>query len=1102
MTSLFNVFSSLDDSIKLTGDTAYRNASQNGNTGNDSVRKYGEPDSLHHTSLHQGKQFKKYQEKILFKNQKNANKVSRREGFQGSFNSGSGSGSGSGSDSSQSQQVLNETAISSQEQTNDQQLTGTDLSLAKEYKASIKGLDESIKKYYERTNKKTNPYLNKVVAFTSGECCYVNNKGYIAYIPTWQTFLNAGGTQEQIDKMIYLTIPMPDNFWTEGTVINTTPPLITSTLATIMIGTGGQVGHEGQTVFVDRMLENPTPTYLGCYADNPTQSVMTFIGSAPASGAVIVNGNFSQPAIADNTYEYLDDSSTVPGWTFSWASLMNNSTAWGYATPYPVGNQAATIQATSSIGQYVNMDEGTYNLSFWACGRPNYSGSNTINVVLNSATVTSITPPVNVWTSYDVSLNVTTSGTNVIQFIGTIDNDNNSTAIQGVTLSSGSSDSSGNYTLQQCQQAAIINGYQYFGLQNVNTATGQGYCAVSNDQVSATSLGASTIATGTTSLWSSNTGNGVGSYATVTNTGALVVYNSSGTIVYTTDASGATPSNYYGCYGDAGTRAMTTMVDGGATNYTVASCMQQAQNQGMNYFGLEWVQSNGQGQCFLSNDIDQSREYGLASNCTSVSGDMYGGGWSNAVYGVSPGVDYYLTAQDDGNLVLYRGQGPNDDQGVIWATGTQNQLQDANPAYQASSGVYGVNYITVGQALYPGDFIGNTNGSGYLIMQSDGNLVYYTSQMGTNCSTLTNTLNTPSGTNATSKAASLTQMGGGQYGTALYQLPGVGIPGNMGQLGYVDNNSTLYTFPASNSSVPICAANYGTTNATNNNAGSPVASQYICPKEAPVCQNYVSDYQWGTCTNTKLLNKYTKIPGMDNEGADMWTDLSGVQMIWYGTAFGQPAATVQDCENTCNSYNDCFGFAFSNGTCYPKTNDMSYSGNNDNPAVDLYTRHKEVAGPPLGVPKVTTPISSTAWGNYYQGGVIKEGFTGWREGFREGYGLNEDPIVQSALSSLNNLDTSFNNISSQVNETIGKFSSYTGLVNKQATQNSANFNKYKRELNDTTKRINQMKEKELGNFERIKEDTDIRVLQETYGFLFWSILAIGSLLILMKIQTN
>jgi hypothetical protein len=95
-------------------------------------------------------------------------------------------------------------------------------------------------------------------------------------------------------------------------------------------------------------------------------------------------------------------------------------------------------------------------------------------------------------------LNVTTSGSNVIEFFGTIPNDDNSTAIQGVALSTGSADSSGNYTLQQCQQAAIINGYQYFGLQNVNPATGIGYCAVSNDQVSATSLGTSTVATGTT----------------------------------------------------------------------------------------------------------------------------------------------------------------------------------------------------------------------------------------------------------------------------------------------------------------------------------------------------------------------------------------------------------------------------------------------------------------------------------------------------------------------------------------------------------------------------------------------------------------------------
>lgn len=37
---------------------------------------------------------------------------------------------------------------------------------------------------------------------------------------------------------------------------------------------------------------------------------------------------------------------------------------------------------------------------------------------------------------------------------------------------------------------------------------------------------------------------------------------------------------------------------------------------------------------------------------------------------LSPNGQYYLIMQSDGNLVLYKGSGPNDNQGVVWNTRT------------------------------------------------------------------------------------------------------------------------------------------------------------------------------------------------------------------------------------------------------------------------------------------------------------------------------------------------------------------------------------------------------------------------------------------------
>jgi hypothetical protein len=90
-----------------------------------------------------------------------------------------------------------------------------------------------------------------------------------------------------------------------------------------------------------------------------------------------------------------------------------------------------------------------------------------------------------------------------------------------------------------------------------------------------------------------------------------------------------------------------------------------------------------------------------------------------------PQSNYFLILQDDGNVVIYRGTSPSDNQGVIWATGTNGQQQDVNPNYAASNGKYGQNWIPQGSTLAAGDFIGSTSGNMALVMQGDGNLVLY-----------------------------------------------------------------------------------------------------------------------------------------------------------------------------------------------------------------------------------------------------------------------------------------------------------------------------------------------------------------------------------------
>jgi hypothetical protein len=721
-------------------------------------------------ALNQGANFKNYQNKIKNKIKKDINNVNSKEGFQ-SFNNAKNNTTNL---AEQSKQILSETR------------TGKDSSLQNEYNSVLLQYQKKLAEvsggtsdFLDRVSPQKNPYLNTNIRFTTGHICYVTNQGVVKWIPSgeiWDSLRNSPGK-----TYTDVNIPWLTEYFTTGTIIPTTPSLLSGNNMAL----GETCGNEGTNVYVDKLITNSTANYNGCYANNST----TFIGGTPPdnSNTFITNGNFAQSQIANNSYKNLTwDTTTVPGWNFN-CFLANNSGGWGYPMPYPNGNQCASIQKNQELwtANWMSFSSGiTYTISFDACGRNCCDGSgvaNPIDVGLEGKTFYSFTPPINKWTNYSTTFTVDTQQSQRISFKGTWTAGDRSSAIQNIAISKGSSTSSGGtYTYDMCKQAAIDGGYKYFGLQNVNTETSMGYCAVSNDSVGVVQKGIAYAISGGVALWDSKT-NGSGSSASLTSQGTLTVYNSSSTAVFNTDSSKAQPSDYLGCYGDNSSRAIP-LQSGGNQKYNYESCKQIAQDQKSLYFGLQNSSSGQNAQCGITNDLSSARKYGIAGNCTKITDSTYsGGGWSNAVYSLDPSSFYYLILQDDGNMVIYRGSGPNDNQGVIWSSETNGKQQKPNPAYTAAKGKYGKNWISSGSTLSSGDFIGSNDGSIYLIMQSDGNLVLYTSTDSENCQKMKDG-----------------NTGGGEGANALYELLEIGIPANLGKIGYVDSNSLLSIYDDSN----------------------------------------------------------------------------------------------------------------------------------------------------------------------------------------------------------------------------------------------------------------------------------------------------------------
>ena len=630
---------------------------------------------------------------------------------------------------------------------------------------------------------KNNPYLNKLIRFTNGYICYVTNMGVVKYIGSPEIL----ETLPNNKNIINVDIPWDDSYNTPGIKIPTNPSLISGT----NVQQKEILGNEGLNVYVSSLLPtNISPAYLGCYSANQNNDNMTFIGNKPESYLVsIINGNFEQPTISNNSYKYISDSITIPGWDVK-AILLNNSNSWDFPIPYPKGNQCISIQGLGHISQNIKLDINyNYTLNFYACGRdccmsPNLGNPIDIDLYDNNMVliknIYNFTPSVNEWTYYSFDFNVTSYQTYRIYFSGKTTEGDRSTAIQGINIVIGNY-SVGDYSFDDCKNAAIEQGYKYFALQNVNSSTSNGYCAVSNSEPAITQYGLSKVPSKMIELWSSNTSGQSGNTAILRNTGSLQVINLEGKSVYS--SIGGNPSNYLGCYNDCYLgRGLPTLI-GNGQNYD--SCQLAAKSGNWLYFGLQNTQPNGTSECWVGNDMSKGISMGKANNCTITNDINLGGGCSNAIYYNETNEttllsNYFLILQDDGNMCVFRGTGPNDNQGLIWETKTTGKQQLTNPEMVASKGKYGKNWITQESTLSPGDFIGSNDGKIALVMENNGNLVLYAYQTESNCVKISNN-----------------KIGGGVKSNAVYDIGKVGFPKNLGLLGYVNSDSKLSQYPDS-----------------------------------------------------------------------------------------------------------------------------------------------------------------------------------------------------------------------------------------------------------------------------------------------------------------
>jgi len=1031
MTSVENLFSNFNDLSKPK--TILDTPSD--------YKKNTEPDMLK-TSLQQGSKFKKLQNKIIKKTKPLNNlenpydTTNLKEGFQGLPNLPKLDLSKNGL-TRQSTNIIDETDYSSQ-QGNIDQLRQEYNATLKEYQDLTAKLQGATANFFDRVSP-NNPYLNKTVVFTTGHVCYVTNQGVVKYIGTMEIWRSANIPQE---VQVNLGIPWQDSYSTPGTPIPTKPPLISGTFVQL----GQSFGNEGANVFVNKMVSNPKFKWVGCYNDKPQATKIEFVPLMNSSNNV--NGFISRASsIYTNNNEF-----SGPWCAFDrnnqtfWHSEVSSSTNYNGSTGEYTGVNGWDFKDTNgsmtrAAGEWlwIECPQGQVLIDYGlqgrqnCCGNPNGRTPNSwviIGGVYNEAYEV-IDKQINQSQSYEGKHYSVNNPKKYNHFIFVTTNcghpgnrDGNRYCVQIATWNLfTSSDYSftdadramiwnpslvGYTDFATCQKYAAENGFQYFSQQD-GRDDGTSACLVSNDLARSQMYGEAFKYNGVP-LWDSKTTGQTGVSAIVTNTGSLSIINSAGAYIYSTPNSEAQPGNYLGCYWDQGNRAMP-LVNNGQQAYNYETCQTTANtNYGggiFGYFGLQNSSNGENAQCGISNDLNQTTRYGPANNCTKLpNGRWSGGPWSNAVYHtVEPGSWYFLVLQDDGNMCVYRGSWPGNNQGAIWCSMTNGRQQQPNKNFTAAKGKYGRNWIAVGDTLAPGEFIGSNDGSIYLIYQTDGNLVLYTSTNASACYPNKNQ----------------TTVGGG-WVNAIYEVSPGGTKADGGKIGYINENSEL--------------------------------------------REYASD-------NVEFKNEYTTVKDFDSPGFDI-----------PGAMYG--GASIDQCKSTCNGLKDCFGFAFDNryNNCWPKTSGMyPYGGVLRNlPGLDTYVREKKPINRPFGISDIIKNIDTVLFRNYMKG-----------SGNDQYHGLTKATELekQQVAALQGKLDT----LSSRIAQLSNKFSSGSSSAQLQSKTNTGGLGDYLSDLKSTNEKI----QTSNSSMTRILNDSDIVVLQKNYSYLFWSILATGTVLVTMNI---
>ena len=805
-------------------------------------------------SLNQGKNFNNYQTKIKKTTTNNSFNNIYNSSLKEGFVSSNTNFTNNNSSSNQEKGTNNANTVNQKELDELNQLQATYNDLIQQYTTIQKSLENNSLETINRLSS-NNKYLNNTIKFNTGEVCFVTAQGIVKYIASKDIWNSTVAPK----KTINIDLPWLNSYNTPGIIIPTVPSLISGTPVKI----NEALGYEGQNVYASKLINNPRSKYIGCYNDKPpstdillvpvmssTNEINGFIASA--SSVYEKNNDFAGPWCAfDNNINTWWHSNTNSGYNYD----INTGKYTGNSSLNIIGSSGETVNILGEWLQISCPNQTPNTVTKYSiqgrqgcCGQPNGRDPNSWYILgLKDDQWTTVDYQSNISFNWEMlTFNITnpqpySSYAIITTIVGVTAGNRSSVQISAWNLYIDSNtandsntsamiwnpDSIGYTSLENCQQYAVDNGYQYFGLQDYKT-DGTSACLVSNDITKTQMYGDASNKITIIPIWETKTKGTSATHAKLGGRGRFNLADDLGNTIWQSSEKDPVDCSIQYSFSE-----LSDAPGNNLSHYkdtTLDKC-QSLCTDDKDCYGIS-MNTDTNNECWLKSQFKN-----IAS---SNNRSLY---TKNGKKKCS----FVLILQDDGNMCIFQGTPDNLIAPAVWCTITNGKQLQPNSDWEASKSSLGRNYIIGGEGLSIDQWIGSNNGSIKLTMKANGNLILYTSETKSGCVKNDKTYGN-SGVNA------------------VYKLNSVGNKNSLGKVSYVDSDSMLKEYPDSMLEYTNNYQIYQNTDSTGNDITSMIVQdetqcQTNCNNNAN-CAAYVYMPSSTTCwlKNNASYPKGTKQP--------------------------------------------------------------------------------------------------------------------------------------------------------------------------------------------------------------------------------------------------